>query len=571
MTHHLSWIETRLTPLLDALETGGRPSGGVGEIERGIPSISGEHFNWSGEFDFSSLKYIPEKYFSTLQNGRLRKGDILIVKDGATTAKCAYVDETFPFEEAAINEHVFLVRADPKILDNRFLFGLLRSAYGRNQILRSYRGAAIGGIPRGFTDQIRIPLPTLPEQQRIVDMLQQAEEVAKAKRSVSDQIDQLMRTLYWEHFGAWYTVDGLRDPVRISEYVADSQYGVSEAMEEYGSHAVLRMNSITSSGWLSLSDLKYANLSKKDAENTTLLSGDLLFNRTNSKELVGKCAIWRDTKGVFSFASYLIRLRLKEGMLPEYLWATLNSTYGKYRLMNAAKQAVSMSNVSPTDLGRITVPLPPLALQEKFVLLVRQIEILREEMLGKLELFHELQALVTGQALLGDITSSWREQHSEEIMNAVNARNEALRARGARIHTSVVEIPLPEIGIAHSSDHIRTARRWLIEELSEFQGFVLDAIEEWPGTLLADNASDLEEFCQLWPIEHERNMHDRAKRALEQLAALSLIAKVALPNDNGDFVVGYRRLRAEEKSRLNDIALLQASLESFRHEAGTAL
>jgi type I restriction enzyme S subunit len=330
------------------------------------------------------------------------------------------------------------------------------------------------------------------------------------------------------------------------------------------------MNSISSSGWLNLSDLKYANLSKKDAENTTLQNGDLLFNRTNSKELVGKCAIWRDTKGVFSFASYLIRLRLKEGMLPEYLWATLNSTYGKYRLMNAAKQAVSMSNVSPTDLGRITAPLPPLPLQEKFALLVRQIEVLREEMLGKLELFHELQSVITGQALLGDITSSWREQHSEEIMNAANARNDALRARGTKIHTSVVEIPLPEIGIAHSSDHIRTARRWLIEELSEFQSFVFDAIDEWPGTLLADNDSELDRFCQQWPIEHERNMHDRAKRALEQLAALGLIAKVALPNDNGDFITGYRQLRPEEKSRLNDIAVLQASLESISHDAGTA-
>jgi hypothetical protein len=53
----------------------------------------------------------------------------------------------------------------------------------------------------------------------------------------------------------------------------------------------------------------------------------------------------------FSFASYLVRLRLKPDMLPEYLWATLNSAYGKYRLINSAKQAVSMANVSPTDLG----------------------------------------------------------------------------------------------------------------------------------------------------------------------------------------------------------------------------
>ena len=221
-------------------------------------------------------------------------------------------------------------------------------------------GSRTGGlqrVPLDFLTRVKLPLPTLPEQQRIVDVLRQTEEVTKHKRSLNDQIDQLMRTLYWEFFGAWYTADGLRDPVRIAEYIEHSQYGVSEAMEEHGSHAVLRMNSISTSGWLNLSDLKYANLSKKDADSTTLQNGDLLFNRTNSKELVGKCAIWREKTGDFSFASYLIRLRLKDGMLPEYLWATLNSTYGKYRLVNAAKQAVSMANVSPVDLGRITVPL----------------------------------------------------------------------------------------------------------------------------------------------------------------------------------------------------------------------
>jgi type I restriction enzyme S subunit len=559
-----SWVEVALPQICD-LVGGGTP-------ERSNTSYFGGNIPWITPSDVTKLEGIViYGTQETLTEEGLKNSPTKMVPSGSVlmATRVAVGKVAIAGVDLATNQDFTSLIIEPVLITSEYLARTIESRAG---LLKSQsQGSTIKGISRATVERLKFPLPTLPEQQRIVDVLRQAEEVAKAKRSISDQIDQLIKTLYWEYFGAWYTADGLRDQVRISEYVADSQYGVSEAMGEHGSHAVLRMNSITTNGWLNLSDLKYANLSKKDAENTTLQNGDLLFNRTNSKELVGKCAIWRDTKGVFSFASYLIRLRLKEGMLPEYLWATLNSTYGKYRLMNAAKQAVSMSNVSPTDLGRITVPLPPLALQEKFVLLVRQIEVLREKMLGKLELFHELQALVTGRALLGDITSSWREQHSEEIMNAANARNDALRARGARIHTSVVEIPSPEIGIAHSSDHIRTARRWLIEELSEFQRFVLDAMREWKGTLLADNASDLDDFCRLWPIEHERNMHDRAKRALEQLAALGLIAKVALPNDQGDFVTGYRRLRPEEKSRLNDIAVLQASLDSASHEAGIAL
>ena len=259
---------------------------------------------------------------------------------------------------------------------------------------------AIPGLNRKELSIVPVPLPTLPEQQRIVDVLRQAEAVEKAKKSISDQVDHLIRTAYWEHFGKWFTTDGLIDPVRISDYVADSQYGVSEAMGETGTHAVLRMNSITTSGWLDLSSLKYASLSKKDINSTELRDGDLLFNRTNSKELVGKCAVWRPVAGAYSFASYLVRFRLKPEMLPEYLWATLNSAYGKYRLLNSAKQAVSMANVSPTGLGRIMVPLPPLPLQESFAKFVREIELLRAQMLSKLELYSELQEVISQRALI---------------------------------------------------------------------------------------------------------------------------------------------------------------------------
>jgi type I restriction enzyme S subunit len=80
--------------------------------------------------------------------------------------------------------------------------------------------------------------------------------------------------------------------VRISDCVADSQYGVSEAMEERRfTHAVLRMNSITTSGWLDSIRPEIRQLVQEGCRgHYALQDGDLLFNRTNSKELVGKCA-----------------------------------------------------------------------------------------------------------------------------------------------------------------------------------------------------------------------------------------------------------------------------------------
>ena len=418
--------------------------------------------------------------------------------------------------------------------------------------------------------RVKLPLPSLPEQQRIVDVLRQVEAVTKTKQSISEKIDHLVRTAYWEYFGDCYNADGLRNPVRISDHVADSQYGVSEAMEEIGTSAVLRMNSITASGWLNLTDLKYASLSKKDVEATTLLNGDLLFNRTNSKELVGKCAIWRDAKGPFSFASYLVRLRLKPDMLPEYLWATLNSAYGKYRLMNSAKQAVSMANVSPTDLGRITVPLPPLPLQEKFARLINEIEALRVEMLNKLTTFDELQTLVTQQALLGEITADWREQHSAEIAAAVATRDSLLRERGAKLATRPSD-PAPLTPVA--KDNERPARQWLLAELSEFQRQVLAAFSAYPAQpLMAEDADVFARFCDDEIVlellkDFGPSLNNRIRRTLSQLSSLGLIAKLTLPKQNSqtgerDYLKAFRPLREDEYTKMADVETLRRALSS---------
>ena len=450
-----------------------------------------------------------------------------------------------------------------------YIFHFIRQEAFRDRAASAFVGTGgLQRVPPDFLSRVKVFLPTLPEQQRIVDVLQQAEVVAKAKQSVSEKIDHLVRTAYWEYFGEWFNAEGLRDPVRISDHVADSQYGVSEAMEEVGAQAVLRMNSITTSGWLNLTDLKYASLSKKDVEATTLINGDLLFNRTNSKELVGKCAIWRDANEPFSFASYLVRLRLKPDMLPEYLWATLNSAYGKYRLMNSAKQAVSMANVSPTDLGRITVPLPPIALQEKFARLINEIEALRVEMLSKLTTFDELQTLVTQQALIGEMTETWREQHSKEIAIATATRDALLRERGAKLANRPSE-PAPLTPVAKDSQ--RPARQWLLAELSEFQRQVLAAFSAYAEQpLLAEDADVFARFCDDENVlellkAFGPSLNNRIRRTLSQLSALGLIAKVTLPKQNQqtgerDYLKAFRPLREDEYTKMADVETLRRAL-----------
>jgi type I restriction enzyme, S subunit len=516
------------------------------------------------------LIWISKSFISDQQY--LQKNDIVVCTSsgsGSLVGKSAILTEDFKGTWGAFNA---VIRCNPEILNPKYLAYWLSSEVFRAWKDRQVQGANIQNIRQSALEGIRLPLPTLPEQQRIVEILQQLRAVATAKESINEQINLLVRTAYWQYFGDFYTTDGLINPVRISDYVDDSQYGVSEAMEETGSHAVLRMNSITTTGWLDLTDLKYASFSKKEIEATTLLNGDLLFNRTNSRELVGKCAIWRPTEGNFSFASYLVRLRLRDGMIPEYLWATLNSAYGKYRLFNSAKQAVSMANVSPTDLGRITVPLPPQPLQEKFAKLIKFIEKLRSQMLGQLDTYAELQTIVAQQALIGDLTTKWRDVHAKEIAQAAIERDQLLRERGAKID---LKGTAKTTTTSQAELTVRPARHWLVSQLSEFQRQLLAAFikycQQTGQPLLAEDPDIFSGFCDDELVTQHlqvfgTSLNNRIRRTLSQLAALGLIAKITLPKQNIDtgeqeYLKAFRPLRESELTRLMDMNSIRQSFE----------
>jgi len=109
------WNEVPLLNILSSLESGSRPRGGVRGIEKGIPSIGGEHLNDLGDFRFGNIKYVPEDFFRRMRRGIIQIGDILIVKDGATTGKVSIVKPNFPYIPAVVNEHVFICRLKPNI------------------------------------------------------------------------------------------------------------------------------------------------------------------------------------------------------------------------------------------------------------------------------------------------------------------------------------------------------------------------------------------------------------------------------------------------------------------------
>ena len=133
------------------------------------------------------------------------------------------------------------------------------------------------------------------------------------------------------------------------------------------------MNNITYDGKLDLSDLKRINIPEQELEKCSVRKGDVLFNRTNSKELVGKTCLY-DRDELMVLAGFIIRVRVNSKILPEFLVAYMNLPYTKQLLLSLCKAAIGQANINAQEFQNIPIYQPPVELQERYVSFAQQLD-----------------------------------------------------------------------------------------------------------------------------------------------------------------------------------------------------
>jgi hypothetical protein len=153
----------------------------------------------------------------------------------------------------------------------------------------------------------------------------------------------------------------------ISSFEVMLQYGCSKrATQEVIGYPILRMSNLQADGW-QFDDLKYVDLSAEEFRTWRLERGDIVFNRTNSKALVGKCEVF-DQAGDWVFASYLMRLRVNAALaLPAFVTAFLNTPAGRLQIDRASRQIIGMSNINAEEIRTLRVPLPDPTTQRRLL------------------------------------------------------------------------------------------------------------------------------------------------------------------------------------------------------------
>ena len=225
--------------------------------------------------------------------------------------------------------------------------------------------------------KITIPLPPLDEQRRIAGLLDRAAEIRRRADAARAKARAIIPALFLETFGDPSTNPKGWPVMTVGDLLESAAYGTSQKANDRGDGIpVIRMGNVTTGGQLDTTDLKHIDIGGQEREKVQLLEGDLLFNRTNSKELVGKTGLW-DGRFEAVAASYFIRLRVKRNLTnPSYLCAFFNTSYMKRVLFDTARGAIGQANINSKELRAFRVAAPPIDLQVAFAEQVQRLEFL---------------------------------------------------------------------------------------------------------------------------------------------------------------------------------------------------
>lgn len=239
-------------------------------------------------------------------------------------------------------------------------------------------GSAQPQITRQGLEKVTLTIRTPNEQQSITDILDKVRIVISERKQELQLLDNLIKARFVEMFGTYPTNEKGWDTGTVRNLVSEVRYGSSRkaADGDSGQYPYLRMNNITYGGELDFSDLKTINIPDNEVEKCSVRRGDVLFNRTNSKELVGKTCVYNRDE-LMILAGFIVRVRVNEMILPEILSAFLNSDFSKRMLLGMCKTAIGQANINAQELQDIGIYIPPMALQKQFVNFKDQVDKLK--------------------------------------------------------------------------------------------------------------------------------------------------------------------------------------------------
>lgn len=398
-------------------------------ISEGYPLITSKNLK-NNNIDFDKVNYISKEDYEKINlRSKVDIGDVLFSMIGTIGNPVLIKGQT---NYAIKNVALF---KDINLINMTFFRFYLETKFVIDKMKKEAKGSTQKFVSLKYLRNFPICYPSLEEQQRIVNRIEFLfAKLDRAKELIENtlaQFEQNKMAILHKAFTGELTAKWRKEnnidlsswkEKTIDELCTSLKYGTSKKSNPEGSVVVLRMGNLQN-GEIDWSNLMYTD-DKDDIEKYLLKKGDVLFNRTNSPELVGKTSIYRGEYPAI-YAGYLIKLDYGKDIIGEYLNYMMNSTKAKHYCYTVKTDGVSQSNINAKKIGAFEIPVPTIEEQQEIVnildkLLAKYNKIKNlEQQLEKIEL---LKKAILAKAFRGELgTNNPDEESAENLLKEILA------------------------------------------------------------------------------------------------------------------------------------------------------
>lgn len=369
----INWSIFKLKHMIATLESGKRKDF---EDTKFAFSIGGEHINWNGTLNLTNERYITEEFYNSLSKGKINEKDVLLVKDGATIGKTAFINKLN--QKMAVNEHVFILRNNERLIP-KLLYYLITSHLGFTQIKLTETGSAQGGISQDIGDKVDFVIPhDLIEQQQIANYLDKKTAKIDATIAKNKQLIDLLEEKRVALINQVVT-KGLNPDVPMKDSGVE---WIGEIPEHWKTNKIKNMSYVKGRiGWHGLTSEEYSDEGAylvtgtdfkegivdwehcnhisyeryKQDPNIHLKTGDLLITKDGT---IGKLALIKDIpdKATLNSGIFLVR-PLKDNYTNDYLYWILSSDIF-VRFFDYIKTGATIAHLYQETFERFFFPFP---------------------------------------------------------------------------------------------------------------------------------------------------------------------------------------------------------------------
>ena len=308
----------------------------------------------------------------------IRNGDVIVSTVRPNLNAVALVPTTLDNQICSTGFSV--LRPSDEVLSG-YLFAFTRSPFFIDSLVARTTGANYPAVNDGEVKGVPVPVPPLAEQERIVKLLDEADELRKLRAVADRRTATIIPALFHEMFGDPFS-STKGSPVVPVEEAGRVQLGRQRAPKyQTGkfTRPYVRVANVFEDE-IDVSDLLSMDFDKRDFEQYRLKHGDILLNEGQSTELVGRPAMWRNEVHDCCFQNTLVRFQAdKERVLPDFALAVFLAYFREGKFSNISSKTSNVAHLGAGRFAKMPFPLPPLSVQKKFAARVTEFRAMRAE------------------------------------------------------------------------------------------------------------------------------------------------------------------------------------------------